>query len=239
MDQRAGRSFVPAGKGGRQPSCINQQKAVGLGGQVEYSGHLMGNRLFAIGPPVYSLFWSRWMATQPKSGNGGIWRVVVWLSCGGSSVAMGSSCGAREGSPTQLFTITWSCLSYFSRMLGPDGRAVCCWEWGRKYIVNKVIHVSETLCASGPFCHTSHLLTLLLLRLQDLKPVSTSQYTVVALGNICWGLGCWIKVKDRKQSRNKLYFCSCPIKIYCSYLNPTACWPTSPDSNTFCPQGFK
>lgn len=56
MDQRAGRSFVPAGKGGRQPSCINQQKAVGLGGQVEYSGHLMGNRLSLLSGLPFTLY---------------------------------------------------------------------------------------------------------------------------------------------------------------------------------------
>lgn len=39
--------------------------------------------------------------------------------------SVGSRCGVRGGWCTQLFSITWSYLSHFERMPGPDRRAAC------------------------------------------------------------------------------------------------------------------
>lgn len=78
------------------------------------------------------------IAPRPKLGNGGLWR-DVW-------------CQGR-------FSIAWPRLPYFSRMPRPGEGVLHRKKWlkslmSRKQIVNKVIHVSITLCALGPFYHT-------------------------------------------------------------------------------------
>lgn len=86
-----------------------------------------------------------------------VWRVGQARQLPGLSWAMGGQW--RDVWCQGRFSIAWPRLPYFSRMPRPGEGVLHRKRWlkslmSRKQIVNKVIHVSITLCALGPFYHT-------------------------------------------------------------------------------------